>query len=314
MVRPVISVIICTYNRAAMLARALETICNQTLDRNCYEIVVVDNNSTDPTRGVVEQCRLSCPELRYCFEEKQGLSHARNHGWKQARGSYVAYIDDDCEVPTEWLTVAQEIITQSSPVAFGGPIRNTRCPRMPDWYKDSYLYRETITSPGFLPPGEYWRIVGMNMFFRRDLIDVIGQFDPALGMRGENVAYGEETAFLEAVAKHFPDKLYFDPRLYVYDIMRPEKMRIDYVLRASFAAGRSFRRRKPRGKTGRGILLAKGGAAAVGFILDFARACIYRDRQKYPFIQNFLYECGGPRLQKLGDYYEQLCPVVGRTR
>ncbi|MGD8380729.1 MAG: glycosyltransferase, partial [Syntrophobacterales bacterium] len=90
-----ISVIVCTYNRAELLGGTLRTLCHQTLDTSEYEVIVVDNNSTDNTREVVDEfCRRSS-NVRYCFEPQQGLSHARNQGLQEAKGKYVAYIDDD---------------------------------------------------------------------------------------------------------------------------------------------------------------------------------------------------------------------------
>ena len=104
------SVVICTYNRASLLPTALQTVCEQALDCTEYEVLVVDNNSTDETRFVTESFMQRYSNVRYCFEPQQGLSYARNRGWREARGKYVAYTDDECKVPPQWLTVAKEVI------------------------------------------------------------------------------------------------------------------------------------------------------------------------------------------------------------
>ena len=94
--KPSISVVVCTFNRAQLAATAIESLCEQTADKSQYEVIVVDNNSQDNTREVTEDFCSRYPNLRYCLEEEQGLSHARNRGWRESRGVYVAYVDDDC--------------------------------------------------------------------------------------------------------------------------------------------------------------------------------------------------------------------------
>lgn len=117
-----ISVIICTYNRADLLAGALESVCQQSLAASAYEIVVVDNNSTDETPQVSRAYAERYPDVRYYIEPQQGLSYARNRDWQEARGEYVAYIDDDCQAPASWLAVGQAVIEHVAPDGFGGPI------------------------------------------------------------------------------------------------------------------------------------------------------------------------------------------------
>jgi len=90
-----ISVIVCTYNRAELLRELLPTLCEQTVAFTQYEVIVIDNGSTDHTKTVAAVFAARYPQVRYCYEPRQGLSHARNRGWQEAKGDYVAYIDDD---------------------------------------------------------------------------------------------------------------------------------------------------------------------------------------------------------------------------
>lgn len=132
-----ISAVICTYNRCSILGNAIESLCNQTLCSSQYEIIVVDNNSTDATREVVESF-LNFYNIRYLFESRQGLSYARNSGWENAQGKYIAYFDDDCQVPTNWMTEAKKIIENLEPYVFGGPTYPFYDLSKPQWFKDSY--------------------------------------------------------------------------------------------------------------------------------------------------------------------------------
>ena len=118
-----ITVIICTYNRCDLLKSVMETLIDQKLPPDYYELIIVDNNSNDSTKEFVQKFTVqnSKYNIRYILEPNQGLSHARNRGWKEAKGEYVAYTDDDCKIPPEWLTVAKNTIEKYSPDVFGGP-------------------------------------------------------------------------------------------------------------------------------------------------------------------------------------------------
>ena len=98
-----ISVIIATHNRADLLSIALESVARQTLDPTRYEVIVVDNASTDKTAALVKQMSTGMPQLRYIAEERLGLSWARNAGLAAAQSPYVAYLDDDARAEPIWL-------------------------------------------------------------------------------------------------------------------------------------------------------------------------------------------------------------------
>ena len=88
-----ISAVICTHNRASFLRSALRSLMAQTLDPSAYEILIVDNASTDDTRSVVDGERHAQPLVRYVHEGTVGVSRARNAGWRNARAALVAYLD-----------------------------------------------------------------------------------------------------------------------------------------------------------------------------------------------------------------------------
>ena len=98
-----LSVIICTYNRAKYLYNLLKSIAQNTLGKNNFEVLLIDNNSNDNTISVLEQFKTDFPEMeiRYFFENRQGLSFARNRGIKEATGEVLVYVDDDALVLPE---------------------------------------------------------------------------------------------------------------------------------------------------------------------------------------------------------------------
>ena len=306
---PAISVVICTYNRAELLANGLQTLCEQTLAISHYEVIVVDNNSKDNTRSVAEDFCRRYPNIRYFFETQQGLSHARNRGWREAKAAYIAYIDDECKVPSQWLAIAKQIIDRLSPAVFGGPYygyHNTSAPR---WWKESYEAFEHCDTARALSPGEYVR--GGNIFIQRRLLDLMGGFEVALGMSGNKLRYGEESHFQRRLRATMPDELiYYDPKLYTYHLVRPEKMTWRYILSSRFSSGRHiysvFWDNTPQtARLPQLQLLVKAVITFLRFFADLFIGVLRRDRKRYPYLQNYLYEKTFEHVQTLGLIYER---------
>src|SRR5215210_4422246 len=104
---PYFSVIVCTYNRQKFIGACLHCLAGQTLPIGNWEVIVVDNNSTDRSASIIQTFISSHPQLpfRYVFEKEQGLSFARNRGIAESRGVVLVYIDDDVEVAPAYLQV-----------------------------------------------------------------------------------------------------------------------------------------------------------------------------------------------------------------
>jgi len=313
---PLISVVICTYNRVDIFVDALKTICNQSLDASFYEVIVVDNNSSDNTAHVAKDFCERFPTVRYCLESKQGLSHARNRGWQEAKGEYVAYIDDDCKIPEQFLAVAKSIIERISPVAFGGPGLAFYNSPKPRWYKDSYGSQTPFKEVRILKGIEITRIYGMNMFFRRSALQASGGFDPKLGMIGDKLAYYEETAVMLHIAKAMPEEIfYYDPALYVYHLVQEERMSFRWFARATISIGRYSVlcnvSDMPSG-TGRLVLLRHIILKMLLLLKHFVYSFLFRNRTVYVYYQNYIYERSFKHLRKLGELYEHFVQLKVR--
>src|SRR5262249_25559041 len=130
-----ITVIVCTYNRCQSLAKALGSVAASTLpDSVEWEVIVVDNNSSDKTREVVEDfCRRHPGRFGYVSEPKQGLSHARNAGVRKARGDIVAFMDDDIIVEPTWLRELTSALYNGQCAGAGGRILLERNFSPPRW-------------------------------------------------------------------------------------------------------------------------------------------------------------------------------------
>jgi glycosyltransferase involved in cell wall biosynthesis len=174
-----ISIIVCTRNRSASLRRTLDKmkglVCPEGLQ---WEIIVVDNNSTDDTKAAVDSFRqTSGLDVRYVFEGCRGTSYARNAGMREARGEFIAITDDDILVDREWLVqIARECIENPSVDMFFGQTRVAR----PGMAKIAIKEIDSPTTYRFPSnPGEAG--ASNNMVLRKSILSSLGGFDPTLG-------------------------------------------------------------------------------------------------------------------------------------
>jgi glycosyltransferase involved in cell wall biosynthesis len=181
---PAVSVVISTYNRCQLLRGALESVLAQETGGVFYEVIVVDNNSTDRTREVVEEFTArGQANLRYVFEGCQGLSHARNAGIAEARAPLIAFTDDDVCAARNWVASIKRAFDKHPEVdCVGGKV-------LPRWPKQppAWLTREHWPPLALVDYGETpfhtdlerpLCIVGANLSLRRSVFDEIGLFAP----------------------------------------------------------------------------------------------------------------------------------------
>lgn len=207
-----ISAIICTYNRSVYLSKAIESLINQSIMQDEYEIIIVDNRSTDQTKKIVENFSEKYKNINYVYEEIQGLSSARNKGAKTARGEYIAYLDDDAEACKEWLEKFIQIFdTFPGAACLGGKIEvlwpdNKR----PDWLNEDYDFYY-----GKLDLGNEVKVIrfpespyGGNFCIRKNVFETIGYFSESLGRKKDILSSSEEIEFVYRINKSNFDVLY----------------------------------------------------------------------------------------------------------
>src|SRR5687768_5157614 len=122
---PAISVVICTYNRDKFIGEALNCLAKQTLSPEEFEIIIVDNNSTDHTASIAKNFIAAHPELnaRYVLESNKGLSFARNRGLQEAKAPIITYIDDDAEAEQAFLeSILHFMQADKTIVGIGGKV------------------------------------------------------------------------------------------------------------------------------------------------------------------------------------------------
>jgi glycosyltransferase involved in cell wall biosynthesis len=231
-----------------MLRKSLESVLHQSLVKSDYEIVVVDNASTDNTAEVIKEfeAKYSPSIIIPVYEPRQGLAYARNTGCERATCRYLAFIDDDCLAEADWLHVLLDSYEriQPSPIGVGGIVTPIYDDRRPKWFKESYESDTWGNQPRFLEEGESF--TGCNMSFRKEVISKRGGFNVELGMVGENLALAEETELFRRIwATEGKDSaLYYTPRAVVRHDIDPHKMTVSYQLKRFYTSGRGT------GKTG----------------------------------------------------------------
>ena len=182
-----VSVNICTYNRCGMLSEALESVLAQEIhDGGRYEVIVVDNNSTDETRQVVESFVARGHEnLRYVFEGRQGLSYARNAAVSAARSPILAFTDDDVRVKPDWVATIKRMLDNHPEVdCVGGKVLPHWTFAPPSWLTSEQWAPLALVDygdqPFYVNAGHQLCLITANMAIRRDALERIGGFQPAL--------------------------------------------------------------------------------------------------------------------------------------
>lgn len=238
-----ISAIICTLNRSAYLKKAVQSLIDQTLPEEQYEAIVVDNASTDDTKAVIEGFR-HVQNLRYIYEPILGLSQARNTGWQNAEGKYIAYLDDDAIACPEWLEriVHAFETVKPTPGSVGGKITLIWEAERPKWLakelESSLGYLDWGDSQKFLAEDHQW-LGGGNVAYPREVLNNLGGFSTSLGRKGTNLLSGDEI-FLRDRLKERNLNQYYDPDIMVQHHALADRLNKNWFYKRHFWGGISY--------------------------------------------------------------------------
>lgn len=243
-----LTVIICTYNRAKYIGPLLESIAANDLSKAEYEILLVDNNCTDNTREICDTFASNHPDVNFCYvvETEQGLSAARNKGIKEAKGDIIVYIDDDALVDTWYLRIIVEYMSVHPEIdAVGGPIVPLYETEEPQWMtlytKEllcGYLYfgDKERTFPGDRYPG------GGNAAYRANVFEKVGLFNTDLGRKGDSLMGAEEKDIFDKMSSQRMRFMYL-PKMILHHIIPQKKLEKDYFDRLTLQIGKSEHQR-----------------------------------------------------------------------
>lgn len=228
-----LSVIICTRNRASELPICLGHVARQSRSFNDVEVLVIDNGSTDNTPEVVEALMQEFGKhIRYIFEPVAGLCQARNRGRLEARGSVLAYIDDDVIVSEGWIERLRENFSSNEVKCLGGKVNAKLEGKPPFPMDDSMLWFFQATDFGEMPRQLSYpeHPIGCNMAFRTEVFDAVDGFDTNLKL------YGDETDFFRRVYES-GFSVDYDPSLEVTQRIPAERLTKQAINEKSYKWG-----------------------------------------------------------------------------
>jgi len=242
---PSVSVVICTFNRAPMLRRALEALRAQLGAERSFELIVVDNNSTDRTAAVIREAGTHAP-LTCLRETRQGLSFARNRGVAASHGDIVAFSDDDVCAAPDWIDTLRRVAAERPEAAwFGGRVLPVWPETPPSWLGRSCWAPLALLDYGDCPftfgGGERRVAIGANLAVRRSALDTSRLFRTDL----QRVAHGagsteDHELQVRLAARGLCGR--YEPRLVVHSPVDVERMTRAYHRRWHTGHGRFFAR------------------------------------------------------------------------
>jgi glycosyltransferase involved in cell wall biosynthesis len=265
-----VSVAIPTFNRADFLRETLAGIAAQQFPRDHFEVLVIDNNSRDHTRSVVEAFARAHPAPRYVLETQQGLDFARNRAINEARGDIILFGDDDILVQPDWLaqmSVPLLADTAERIGAVGGEVIPIFPDGLPDWVREWHAPLAFRSDTG--PLEARHSPMGANLAFPKWVFDRIGPFHTALDRAAGNYFSGGDSEMIRRV-RSAGLEIWFSPDAAVKHQMPASRTTFRYARRHAFDSARSrvIDRASQPGATAylAGRLFANA-AKAVGFAL-----------------------------------------------
>ena len=236
------SIIICTYNRESFLPIAFNSITKQTLPYDLFEVIIIDNNSTDSTSEICSEFIMAHPSITvgYFTEKQQGLSHARNRGIDEASGEIITFMDDDALLAPDFCEKTLGFFRKHKNVsAIGGKILLQFMEAKPFWYNPSLA-----SLLGYFNSGNrekpfrrsYFR--GSNMSFRNELFAKYAPFNTSLGRVGRDLSGSEEKELFFRL-RDSGEEIWYVPGAIVYHLVPPERTGLSFIREQGIGAGKS---------------------------------------------------------------------------
>jgi glycosyltransferase involved in cell wall biosynthesis len=244
----ILSIIICSYNRANYISDALNSLYAQTAGLNFFETIILDNNSNDNTAEVFKRWRASHTNgsFTYLTETKQGASFARNTGAAQAKGQWLCFMDDDAIANKDYVeNILKHIETKPDAIGFGGRIIPKYIPSEPKWM--SYYVSSLVGNFDYAPTacafenGKY--PIESNMIVKKAVYDSIGGFNTNLPGVVGTLRIGGEGKELFYKILSLGHTIYYDPSICVQHVVEVKKLTSEYMYRVASGIGRGEKTR-----------------------------------------------------------------------
>lgn len=227
-----VSVVIPTRNRCGLLPGLLSALAEQSVDSHAFEVILVDNASTDGTSELLAVESGARTNLTSVREPTVGISAARNAGCAIARADWIAFIDDDCLPPPGWIAAVLRCLDENPGI--GAMVGRYEPP--PAFVGPRWLHPAVISFDRGDAPRYVAKLQGGNMAVRRSALEDAGGFRTDLGLQGERRGWGEETALSRVLLEQGWRILYW-PDCVVQHLVKPEKAHAFPLLAGAFRRG-----------------------------------------------------------------------------
>ncbi|MGD8281588.1 MAG: glycosyltransferase family 2 protein [Gemmatimonadota bacterium] len=267
-----VSAVICTRDRRRYLERSLVSLLQQSAGAGRYEILVVDNASRDDTAAYLAGLDTGPIPTTILHEATTGLSRARNLALSHARGTLIAFLDDDAVAAHDWIERIRAAFAARGDGMAGlaGRVEAIWESTRPDWLSGEALGALAVVDwgpdAGPLTAGQY--VVGANMAFRTAALREVGGFPEHLGRIGGDLLSGEETFVADRLAER-GRPVFYDPSVIAHHHVQAERLTRGWLVRRAFFQGVS----RARADTSRG--LARQLTRSAGLVLRMP-ACLGR--------------------------------------
>ncbi len=250
---PFLTIILCTYNRADHLRVTIDSLLRQeaVADKNHWELLIVDNNSNDHTRDVIESYVATSPiNIRYLFEPQPGKSHALNAGIANASGEVLGFTDDDVIVTNDWVASILEASAKYPHKVFGGKVLPQWPKSIPPWIHQTGPYAKPIVGAPIVSHDwgdeskEYregmWVPIGSNMFVRREVFETYGGFRTDLGPRPGLNGHTHEDSEWGFRIMNRGEKILYYPKAVIYHPIGEDRLSQEFLLKFFWNLGVSY--------------------------------------------------------------------------
>jgi len=234
-----ITVAVITYNRSRFLRETLTGLVRQQYPADKWELLVIDNNSSDDTRDVVASFMASSPSPRHVLEMRQGLDHGRNRAIDEAKGDILVLVDDDILMEPTWLEqMAAPFFSDRahSIGVVGGEVIPIFPDGIPPWLEGSHWPLGFRTDPGPLPLDQ--APMGANFAFPKWVFTRFGKFDTRLDRKGGKLFGGGDSEMIRRVRAVGLDA-WFVPGAKVLHQIPASRLTVGYATRHAFDSARS---------------------------------------------------------------------------
>jgi hypothetical protein len=213
------------------------------LDNGLFEVILVNNDTRTDVSSITAAYPGNKERLRVLREPAAGISVARNRGWREAKGEFIAFIDDDAEATPDW---AQRILdnfihVHPPPVAVGGKVLPVHTTEPPFWFSDELeTFSLGDTAHFRSSPESRYGFIGANMAFTRGILEEFSGFSPAYGMVGSTIGMGEETELFTRIHECHPGRFWYDPGVRVCHCVSPRSLHLVIRCIRSYRSGRAL--------------------------------------------------------------------------